>query len=64
MRKLGEAGFAAVEVLEREPLGVDDCALYPLFTERVIALMRELIPPERQGRVAVSAVVRAGFPGL
>ena len=57
--KLERAGFDRIEVLDHEPLGVEDCALYPLFTDEVIALMRELIPAERQGEVATAVVVRA-----
>ena len=57
--KLERAGFDDVEVLRREPLSVDDCALYPLFTHEVIELMRRLIPSERQREVAISVVVRA-----
>lgn len=59
VRKLHRAGFVDVEVLSREPLSIDDCALYPLFSDEVIALMRELIPPDRHGSVAMSVVVRA-----
>lgn len=57
--KLEKAGFSDVEVVERRPLSVDDCALYPLFTPDVLELMRTLIEPERQARVAVAIVVRA-----
>jgi arsenite methyltransferase len=57
--KLEKAGFAGIEVLHREPVGVDDCALYPLFTDELIALMRRLIPQAQQDTVAVSVVVRA-----
>ena len=60
--KLEQAGFKDIEVLHREPLTVDDCALYPLFTDEVIELMRRLIPAERQREVAVSVVVRASRP--
>jgi arsenite methyltransferase len=63
VRKLEKAGFEEVEVLERVPFGVDDCALYPLFTDEVIRLMRELIPAEKQAEVAISAIVRASYPG-
>lgn len=61
--KLEKAGFVGVEVLERSPLGVDDCALYPLFTPDLLELMRKLIPPERQAAVGTSVVVRARLPG-
>lgn len=60
--QLERAGFERVEVLHREPLGIDDCALYPLFTDEVIRLMRELISPERHGEVATSVIVRARYP--
>jgi arsenite methyltransferase len=62
VRKLEKAGFRDLEVVHREPLGVDDCALYPLFTEEVIRLMRELLPDARQDAVAVAVVVRATLP--
>jgi arsenite methyltransferase len=45
VRKLERAGFSGVEVLHREPLSIDDCALYPLFSDHVIRLMRQLILP-------------------
>jgi arsenite methyltransferase len=60
--KLEKAGFTDIGILSREPLSVDDCALYPLFTDEVIRLMRELIPAERQSEVAISVVVRASLP--
>jgi hypothetical protein len=60
--KLEKAGFLGIEVLERSPMGVDDCALYPLFTPDLLELMRQLIPPERQSKVAVAVVVRAQLP--
>lgn len=64
VRKLEKAGFQRVETLHREPLGVDDCALYPLFTDEVLMLMRQLLPPEKQREVAVSVVVRAFSKGF
>jgi arsenite methyltransferase len=62
IRKLEKSGFTGVEVVHREPLSIDDCALYPLFSDKVIRLMRKLIPPDRHSRVAVAIVVRA-HPG-
>ena len=57
--KLGNAGFVDVEVLERSSMGVEDFALYPLFTSDLLDLMRQLIPAERQDAVGVAVVVRA-----
>jgi arsenite methyltransferase len=49
-----------VQVLHREPLGIDDCELYlPLFTPELIDLMRRLIPVEKQGEVATTIVLKA-----
>lgn len=57
--KLERAGLVDIEIPERSPTGVDDCALYPLFTPDLLDLMRRLIPPERQREVGVAVVVRA-----
>lgn len=61
--KLEQARFDGIQVLERRSMGVEDCALYPLFTPELLDLMRRLIPPERQGTVAVAVVVSARLPG-
>jgi arsenite methyltransferase len=57
--KMAKAGFTEIEVVTRRPWGVDECALYPLFTNELIGLMRTLIPVEDQWRVANSIVVKA-----
>ena len=59
VEKLEKAGFRDIEVRLREPVSVDDLALYPLFTPELIQLMRTLIPPERQAGVATSVVITA-----
>lgn len=59
VEKLDRAGLVEVEVLERAPMGIEDCALYPLFTDELLATMRRLIAPERLERIAVSVVIRA-----
>jgi arsenite methyltransferase len=59
VEKLEKAGFGEIEVHEREPVSVDDLALYPLFTTEVIELMRKLIPRDRQNAVATSIVLTA-----
>ena len=57
--KLEKAGFGEIDVRQREPVSVDDLALYPLFTPDLIRLMRTLIPPERQLAVATAVVITA-----
>ncbi len=51
-----------VERKEERPFGVDECEYYPLFTPELIALMRRLIPPARQGKVARSVTFAARKP--
>lgn len=58
-RQLRRVGLEDVRIVHREPLGIEDCALYPLFSHEVIELMRRLIPPERHAAVAVAVVVTA-----
>jgi arsenite methyltransferase len=43
-------------------MSVDDCALYRLFTDDLIELMRSLIPSDQQRAVATSLVVTARLP--
>lgn len=59
VKRLQRAGFVEIEVLERTPMGIDDCALYPLFTEELLETMRRFVPEERLERIAVSAIIRA-----
>jgi SAM-dependent methyltransferase len=64
LHKVDRAGFQGAEVVHRAPLSIDDCALYPLFSDEVIRLMRRLIPEEQHAAVAVAVVVRAHLPQL
>ncbi|MDR7542965.1 MAG: hypothetical protein QN120_01795 [Armatimonadota bacterium] len=41
---------------------MDECEQYPLFTPELIALMRRLIPPERQSKTAKSVIFTARKP--
>ena len=59
VKKLARAGFMDITILDRHPFGVEDAALYPLLTDDLVALMRRLIPPEKQDSVATSIVVKA-----
>ena len=59
VERLEKAGFTAIEILQRRPWGIDDCARYPLFGADLIALMRQTIPEERHDDVAQSVVIRA-----
>ncbi|HEX3326865.1 MAG TPA: methyltransferase domain-containing protein [Actinomycetota bacterium] len=59
LEKLERAGFDDVQVVSRQPFGIDECAEYPLFTEELITLMRRLIPTAQHDSVATSVVIKA-----
>lgn len=62
LHKLENTCFVDGAVLHRRALSIDDCALYPLFSDEVIGLMRTLLPSDRHDRVAVAVVVTAVLP--
>jgi len=60
--KLERAGFANVWVGGHRPFGVEEAAMYPLFTPQVIDVMRRTIPPEQQSHVATAVIGKATKP--
>lgn len=62
IRKLEKAGLVDVQMGKRIPFGIDDVALYPLFDDDVIGLMKRLIPEDEQAAIATSVIVRARQP--
>jgi arsenite methyltransferase len=62
VHKLKKIGFTNVKVVERLPFALEQAAEYPLFTDEVIGLMRDLIPVERHGQIAVSVTITAENP--
>ena len=60
--KLERAGYTDVWVGGHRPFGIADAALFPLFTQQVIDVMRRTIPVERQDRVATAVIIKAAKP--
>jgi arsenite methyltransferase len=60
--KIRKIGFTDLTIRERRRFGIDDLERYPLFTPDLIALMRDLLPPEQQDEVATSITVTARRP--
>jgi hypothetical protein len=60
--KLERVGFAGVWVGGHRPFGIEEAAMYPLFTSEVIEVMRGTIPLEHQDHVATSVIVKARKP--
>lgn len=61
-RGLRRAGFHDVAIERLNDFGIDECALYPLFSDELLALLRTLVPAARQDSIAASVVVRARKP--
>ncbi len=56
------AGFREVSIEPLAPFGIAEAALYPLFGEELLALLRARVPAERHDRIATSVLVRARKP--
>jgi arsenite methyltransferase len=54
---LRRAGFREVALEPIESFGIAECALYPLFNDELLALLRTRLPPERHDRIATSMFV-------
>ena len=61
---LRRAGFRDVAIEPLYDFGIDECALYPLFNDELLGLIRRLVPVERHGRIARTVFVRARRPAL
>ena len=59
---LRRAGFRDVALEPLGGFGIAECALYPLFGEPLLDLLRRLVPPERHARIAKSVLIRARKP--
>jgi arsenite methyltransferase len=62
LRALARVGLVDIEVRERHPFGVEDCARFPLFTPDLLEVMRATIPPERLPAIATVVTVTARQP--
>ena len=63
VEKLQRVGFTSIEVVDRQPWAIADCALYPLFDDDLIALMKRVIPLQQQNHIGDSIVVKARLQG-
>jgi len=59
---LRRAGFRAVAIEPLHPFGIAECALYPLFNDALIDLLRSRVPADRHHRIAQSVFVHARKP--
>lgn len=57
--KIDKIGFTDLEILDRRRFSIDDAARYPLFTQDLIELMRDLLPAEQHDDVATAITLTA-----
>jgi arsenite methyltransferase len=58
------AGFRDVAIEPIESFGIAECALYPLFNDDLLDLLRARVPAERHDRIATSVLIRARKPEI
>jgi arsenite methyltransferase len=54
---LRRAGFREVGIERLHPFGIAECALYPLFGDELLDLLRSRVPRERHDRIAQGVFV-------
>ena len=59
---LRRAGFRDVGIDPVDDFGIEECALYPLFNDALLELLRRLVPEERHSRIARSVFVHGRKP--
>ena len=59
---LRRAGFRDVAIEPLNDFGIAECALYPLFNDDLLGLLRRTVPTERQERIARSVFVHGRKP--
>jgi hypothetical protein len=62
LKKFFNVGFGDIAIVERRGLGLNDIALYPLFTSEFIDFLRRLMSPERHAELVQSIVIVAHKP--
>jgi hypothetical protein len=59
VEKLKRVGFSDISIPERNPFGLEDAEMYPLFTEDLMALVRRLMSPDKQKQIGTAIVLSA-----
>lgn len=59
---LRRAGFRQVHIAPLHPFGIDECALYPLFNDELLELLRNRVPTERHDGIAQSVLIKGRKP--
>jgi ubiquinone/menaquinone biosynthesis C-methylase UbiE len=63
-KSVRRAGFRRVSIEPIAPFGIAECALYPLFGDEILALLRATLATDRHDRIAMSVLVSARKPDV
>jgi hypothetical protein len=61
-KKLSNVGFEAIDIADRRPIGLDELARYPVFTEELQVLLREALPASRHAELVWAVTITARKP--
>jgi hypothetical protein len=61
-KKVSNVGFEAIEIADRRPVGLDELARYPVFTEELRQVLREALPERRHAELVWAVTLTARKP--
>jgi hypothetical protein len=61
-KKVSNVGFEAIEIADRRPVGLDELARYPVFTEELQRFLREALPERRHAEIVWAVTLTACKP--
>ena len=61
-KKISNVGFEAIELEDRRPVGIEELARYPIFTEELRDFLRRAIPEARHDELVWSVALTARKP--
>jgi hypothetical protein len=61
-KKVANVGFEAIDIADRRPVGLDEIARYPVFTEELRQLLREALPESRHPELVWAVTLTARKP--
>ena len=61
-KKVFNVGFEAIAVVDRQRVGIDELARYPVFPEEFVTFLRRVVPAARHAELVWSITLTARKP--
>ena len=61
-KKVANVGFEAIDFADRRPVGLDELAHYPVFTDELRRLLRDSLPERRHAELVWAVTLTARKP--